>query len=99
MPDLCAESFDRELACTEAQWSGWLQDRLSSHPHRLIARAASVQLGNGELSLSWREPASRVGPGSSVPTLVVSFRFRDVEPVKRYLFARQFDVWRQRYVM
>ena len=99
MPVLCAESFDRELTCTESQWAGWLQNALSSHPHQLVARAASVRIGGGELTLSWRESVMWLTPASHVPCLVVSFRFHGVEPAHRYLFARRFDALKPRYVM
>jgi hypothetical protein len=99
MPVLCAESFDRELTCTESQWAGWLRNALSSHPHQLVARAASVRLGGGELTLSWQEAGVWPALTSRVPRLVVSFRFHGVDPAHRYLFARRFDALKPRHGM
>lgn len=91
MPSLCAENFDREIACSEEQWLACLPDAIGAHPYHLVANAASVQIGPGQLALSWRHGEHRCTRGRNIPQLVVSFRLSGVDDVQRYLFMRHFD--------
>jgi len=97
MSMLCPENFDREMGCTEAQWLGWLQSTLASHPHHLIAQTAQVRIGPGQLTLSWRSTDPQTTATAHTPRMVVSFRFHGVDDVQRYLFVKRFDVLKQSY--
>lgn len=89
MHSLYAENFDREIACTEAEWLTFLPVAIGSHPYRLVARAASVQIDDGQLAISWRNSA--FPSQCSQRPLLVSFRHSGLNDAQRYLFMRCFD--------
>jgi hypothetical protein len=91
MQTLCAEHFDREIACSEAEWLSCLPRAIGSHPYRVVAKAASIKIGPGQLALSWR---TCTAPGASTHRqhhLLVSFRHSGLDDAQRYLFMRQFE--------
>jgi hypothetical protein len=91
-----AENFDREMGCTESEWLMWLANAIGAHPYKLVAQAATIQIGDGQMALSWRSIEPRVIAQVSIPRLLVSFRFKGLDDVQRYLFMKRFDLYMQR---
>jgi len=91
-----AESFDREMGCTEKEWLGWLPEAIGSHPYQLVAQAVRAQVGDGSLTLSWRVGEPRAIAKARIPRLLVSFRFTGLDEVQRFRFMKRFDLYMQR---
>ncbi|MDO8699896.1 MAG: hypothetical protein Q7J75_05675 [Rhodoferax sp.] len=91
-----ADNFDREMGCTEREWLRWLPNAIGDHPHQLVAQAVTVQIGAGQLALSWQIAAPRVIALASIPRLLVSFRFKGLDDAQRYLFMKRFDLYMHR---
>ena len=92
-----AESFDREMGCTEKEWLGWLPNALGSHSYQIVAQALNARIGpSGHLSLSWRTGEPRVIGLARIPRLLVSFRFNALDDGPRLLFMKRFDLYMQR---
>jgi len=92
-----AESFDREMGCTEREWLGYLPQALGGIPVQQIAQALTARIGeDGQLALSWRVAEARAIGLARIPRLLVSFRFSGLDDAQRYLFMRRFDLYTQR---
>jgi hypothetical protein len=90
------EQFERDMACTEAEWLAWLPAAVGEHPYELHAGAARVQLDSGELRLRWQVQAPRVIALIRLPRLAVRFAFQSVPEAQRLAFMRRFDLYTQR---
>jgi len=91
-----AESFDREMGCTEKEWLGWLPEAMGQHPYQRVAQALTARIGAGQLTLSWRVGEPRAIALARIPRLLVSFRFTGLDDVQRYSFMKRFDLYMQR---
>ena len=96
MQSFYAENFDRDMGCTEREWLSWLPNAIGAHSNQLVAQAALVHIGDGQLDLSWRTGEPRVIALVRIPRLLVSFRFKGLDDVQRYLFMKRFDLYMQR---
>jgi hypothetical protein len=96
MQSFYQEVFEREMACTEADWLRWLPAALGDNPWTLRVRAAGVRIGDGTLDLAWQVGAPRVIALVRLPRLLVHFRFADVDSAQRQVFMRRFDLYMQR---
>ncbi len=97
MQSFYPEQFEREMACTEADWLRWLPAAVGDDLHwKLHAGAAGVRLGDGALGLKWHEAAPRVIGLVQLPVLKVSFRFAGVVDAERHAFMTRFDLYMQR---
>lgn len=90
------ETFERDMACTEAEWLAWLPAAIGPHGYELDQGVARVTLGGGELRLQWQAQAPRVIALVRLPRLQVSFCFEGVPEVQRQTFMRRFDLYTQR---
>jgi hypothetical protein len=90
------ESFERDMACTEAEWLQWLPAAIGSHPSTLESGAARVVLGGGALQLRWQAQPPRQIALIRLPRLHVSFAFSDVPDAERQAFMQRFDLYTQR---
>lgn len=84
------------MACTEAEWLGWLPAAIGTHAWQRHDRAASVRIGSGALSLAWQPCAPRVIALMRLPRLQVSFRFAGLNEDQRLAFMKRFDLYMQR---
>ena len=91
-----AESFDREMGCTEKEWLGWLPNAIGVHRYQQVAQALTARIGEGQLALSWQVAEPRVIGLARIPRLMVSFRFTRLDDVQRYVFMKRFDLYMQR---
>lgn len=91
-----AQTFEREMACTPAEWARWLPAAIGQHPWDSSSDAATVHIGDGLLHLQWQPGAARVIALMRLPRLLVSFRFEGVDADARFAFMRRFDLYLQR---
>ncbi len=90
------DQFERDMACTEAEWLGWLPGAVQSHALSLAPGAARVQIGAGELRLGWSPLPPRRIALLTLPRLAVRFDFQGLDAEARHAFMRHFDLWMQR---
>jgi hypothetical protein len=90
------ERFDREMACTPADWLRWLPAAVGDLHWKLQSDTAGVRIGDGALGLKWVVAEPRVLGQASLPVLKVSFRFAGVDEPQRYAFMKRFDLYMQR---
>ncbi len=90
------EHFERDMACTEAEWLGWLPGAVRSHVLSLGPGRALVQIDAGELALSWSPLPPRRIALLTLPRLAVRFQFTGLDAASRLAFMRPFDLWMQR---
>lgn len=87
-----AETFDRDVGYSDAEWRTAITRAVGQHPIRIDGACAQVQLGNGSLTLQWSPLPNRTIALLSMPRLAVSFTFIGVGPEERYAFMRVFDL-------
>ncbi len=90
------ETFERDMACTEAEWLAWLPAAIGAQAYELKGGTAHVTLAGGELQLQWRAQPPRQIALISLPRLHVSFVFDGVSAADRQAFMRRFDLYMQR---
>ncbi len=96
MQSFYAERFERDMACTEAEWLRWLPQAVGDHHWKLQSGAAGVRIGDGALGLKWVVAEPRVIALMKMPRLQVSFRFAGLTDDQRYTFMKRFDLFMQR---
>lgn len=84
------------MACTEAEWLGWLPAAMGEHFWKLQTRSAGVRIGEGALGLTWQVAEPRVIALVRMPRLLVSFRFAGLDEAQRYAFMKRFDLYMHR---
>jgi hypothetical protein len=90
------DAFEREMACTTADWLRWLPAAVGEQPWEAQSGCASVRIAGGVLHLRWRAGEPRTIALVRLPRLHVSFRFEGVAPGERDAFMRRFDLYLQR---
>ena len=96
MQSFYAERFERDMACTEADWLRWLPAAVGDHHWKLQEHSAGVRIGEGALGLKWEVGNPRVIALVHMPRLLVSFRFAGLDDAQRYAFMQRFDLYMQR---
>ncbi|MEI7537863.1 MAG: hypothetical protein WCJ76_11650 [Comamonadaceae bacterium] len=96
MQSFYPERFEREMACTEAEWLRWLPAAIGEHHWKLQEHAAGVRIGDGALGLKWQVAEPRVIGLVRMPRFLVSFRFAGLDDAQRYSFMKRFDLYTQR---
>ena len=91
-----AESFDREMGCTEAELRQWLPGAARGRPVTFGATGASVAIEGGRLALEWATLPPRQIALLRTPRLAVRFEFIGVDATARREFMRYFDLYTQR---
>ena len=91
-----AESFDREMGCTEREWLSWLPGAVRDHVMALGDSQASIGFAAGALHLRWQVLAPRQMALVRLPRMAVQFRFDDVDAASRQRFMRYFDLFMHR---
>ena len=90
------ERFERDMACTEAEWLRWLPGAVGDNHWKLQTQSAGVRIGDGALGLKWQVSEPRVIALMRLPRLLVSFRFAGVDEVQRHAFMKRFDLYMHR---
>jgi hypothetical protein len=97
MPADSPEAFERELACTQAEWLRWLPPAIGAHAWEAGDGRATVRIGDAaRLHLAWQARAPRAIALLRLPRLHVSFRFEGATPRQRAAFMERFDLYLQR---
>jgi hypothetical protein len=96
MQSFFPERFERDMACTEADWLRWLPAAVGDKHWKLQDGSAGVRIGDGALGLKWQVAAPRVIGLISLPVLQVRFRFAGLDDAQRYAFMKRFDLYMQR---
>ena len=91
-----AESFDREMGCSEQEWLSWLPGAVREHGLALGEGQARVDVEGGELQLHWQVLAPRQIAMVRLPRLAAQFRFQGVAGEARQRFMRYFDLYMHR---
>ena len=92
------ERFERDMACTEAEWLGWLPRAIGDLDWQQQDGSARVLIGNGVLHLGWRQVAPRRIALLELARLHVEFAFEGVGDEARHAFMKRFDLYTQRGV-
>ena len=85
------DRFEREMACTEAEWLRWLPQAIGTHGWTMGGDAA-----DGALALSWSVGEPRVIGLARMPRMRVGFRFTGLDAAQRHAFMKRFDLYMQR---
>lgn len=88
--------FERDMACTEAEWLRWLPHAIGEREWELESGAARVRIGAGTLRLSWHEAPPRRIALLELARLQVAFAFEGVGDQERDAFMKRFDLHMQR---
>jgi len=91
-----AETFERDMGCTEAEWLGWLPAAVEPCSWQLEGASARVTIGPGFLQLHWQTMPPRVIALMRMPVLRVKFAFEGLDADERYAFMKRFDLYMQR---
>jgi hypothetical protein len=90
------EHFERDMACTEADWLRWLPQAIGEREWHAGPGCARVQIGGGALQLSWRAAPPRRIALLELARLHVDFAFENVADEVRHAFMKRFDLYLQR---
>ncbi len=96
MQSFYPERFEREMACTEADWLRLLPQAIGDLHWKLQTQSAGVRIGDGALGLKWRVGEPLAIGVVRMPRFLVSFRFAGLDDVQRYAFMKRFDLYMQR---
>ena len=88
--------FQRDMACTEAEWLRWLPQAIGEREWQSRPGSVTVRIGNGTLHLSWREAPPRRIALLELAQLQVAFAFENVGDEMRHAFMKRFDLYMQR---
>ena len=91
-----AETFERDMGCTEAEWLGWLPAAIGECAWHLEGQSARVSIATGTLLLRWQTMPPRVIALMRMPVLRVGFAFSGLDSEQRYAFMQRFDLYMQR---
>jgi hypothetical protein len=90
------EQFERDMACTEAEWLGWLPRAVDEHACERQGATARVTIGQGRLVLTWEIAPPRAIALMRLPRLKMRFVFSGLDESARYAFMKRFDLYTQR---
>lgn len=99
------EAFDRDMACTPAEWLRWLPQAMGACPWQLVppghemphtGGSLSAQVAQGSLNVSWQVAEPRRLGLAVIPRLAVCFVFQSVSDAERTGFMKRFDLYTQR---
>lgn len=97
MQSYYSDAFERDMACTEAEWMAWLPSAMGRSVWQQEARTVTAQLnGGGHVRIQWEVLPPRTIALMRLPRMGVSFRFTDADESARYSFMRRFDLTTQR---
>ena len=91
-----AETFERDMGCSEAEWLGWLPAAIGGCPWQAGSGSARVDIAPGALQLRWQVMPPRVIALMRMPVLRVTFAFSGLDATQRFAFMKRFDLYMQR---
>lgn len=90
------EQFERDMACTEAEWLRLLPRAIGDHPWQRDGATVQVQFEGGSLTLRWQPLPPRVIALMRMPRMQMNFAFSGLDAARRYRFMKRFDLYTQR---
>ena len=90
------EAFERDMACTPAEWLRWLPQAMGDCPWAAQGPSLTAQVAQGVLRVSWQVAEPRRLGLAVIPRLLVRFTFDGVAHHDRRAFMRRFDLYTQR---
>ena len=90
------ERFERDMACSEADWLRLLPPALAPYPWQREGSALRVAIGEGRLAIDWSPLPPRRIALLTLPMLRARFVFDGVPAERRAAFMRQFDLYTHR---
>ncbi|MBD3893550.1 hypothetical protein [Hydrogenophaga sp.] len=96
MPANGAETFRREMGCSEAEWLRCLPAAIGEHAWQQAGASARVEFPDGHLQLQWQPLAPRCMALLRLPVLQVDFSFQGLDAAQQAAFMRRFDLYVQR---
>ena len=88
--------FERDMACTEAEWLRCLPRAIGDLEWQQEDGCARVRIGSGTLHLSWRVAPPRRIALLELARLHVAFAFDNVADEVRHAFMKRFDLYTHR---
>ncbi|MCX7141486.1 MAG: hypothetical protein NT123_10435 [Proteobacteria bacterium] len=89
-------TLQREMGCTREEFVRWLPGATRCADVKLDPEQAVIALGDGTVTISFRQAAPRRIALVSIPVLAVSFRFSRVGALARAEFMAYFDLYTKR---
>lgn len=96
MQSFYPERFERDMACTEAEWLQWLPRAVGAHAYQINGMSARVAIHEGELRLTWQVMPPRIIALMRLPRLRLGFAFSSLDDAQRHAFMKRFDLYTQR---
>ncbi len=96
MQSFYPDTFERDMAGSEAEWRFALGRAVGDHPLHIEGQQAEVSIGNGRLRISWVPLPERRIALLVMQRLQVRFAFEGLSEQERYAFMRPFDLTIQR---
>jgi hypothetical protein len=96
MQSFYPETFERDMAGSEAEWRFALGRAVGDHPLHIEGQQAEVSIGCGRLRISWVPLPERRIALLVMRRLQVRFAFEGLSEQERYAFMRPFDLTIQR---
>ena len=91
-----ADTFERDMGCTETEWLGWLPAALGANAWQRDGACVRAVIGPGSLQIDWQPAPPRVIGLARIPRLLVRFVFAGLNDAQRYSFMKRFDLYMQR---
>jgi len=88
--------FEREMGCSETEWLRALPAAMGNVSWQQTGCTVSAALGEGCLTITWRQGEARVIALLRMPRLHVVFDFQGVAETPRQVFMKRFDLYMQR---
>ncbi|WP_342131486.1 hypothetical protein [Hydrogenophaga sp. OTU3427] len=88
-----AERFERDMACTEAEWLRWLPQAMGAHPWQRQGASLRADIDQGQLAIDWQVVTPRAIALMRLPRLVVAFHFSGLDDAQRHRFMKRFDLY------
>lgn len=91
-----AETFERDMGCTEAEWLGWMSAAVRGCGWRREGTEAWVGIPPGSLYLRWQVMPPRAIALLRLPVLRVTYAFSGLDASQRLAFMKRWDLHMQR---
>ncbi|HOB66215.1 hypothetical protein [Ottowia sp.] len=95
-PPDCPPVFERDMACSDAEWRRLLAQALAGARWRISGDGAAVAVGEGCLHITWQLLAPRQIALLRLPMLRARFVFEGVSAEGRAAFMRHLDLYTHR---
>jgi hypothetical protein len=88
--------FERDVGCSATEWVAWMPRAIGGHSWQRDGDRITVQIGQGQLVMSWEALPERRIALLRLQRLKVVFEFLGLDEAQRLAFMRPFDLSIQR---